>query len=119
LAAAATPINEQVGITSNSLHGYGRGPLVEVFVTGGCRFNDNQCVALGEQLTTAVHVTARSIIASANRVECSTENAAAIALTLGNEKNLFTVLGNIVSGSITINGSALSTPWQPLNVVGA
>ena len=117
LAAAAAPLNEQAGITSNSLHGYGRGPLVEVLVTGGCRFNDNQCVALGEQLTTAVGLTARSIIASANRVECSTEKTAALALTLGNEKNLFTVLGNIAGGPITVNGFPLTTPWEPLNVI--
>lgn len=117
--AAVTPVNQQTGITSNSLHGYGRGPLVEVSVTGSCRFNDNQCTVAGEQITTAINLAASSIIVSANRVECSAKRAAAIALTLGNEKNLFTALGNIVSGSITVNGGPLAPPWEPLNVLYA
>ena len=114
-AAAAAPPNEQAGITSNSLHGYGRSPLVEVLITGSCRFNDNQCAMPGAGLEAAVDLAADSIIASANRVE-SKGIKTSLKLTVTG-KTSFSVLGNIVSAPIVVNGGALGAPWQPLNVV--
>ena len=45
-AAAAAPNREQAGIHGNSLHGYGKSSVAEVFVTGPCRFSDNDCSVL-------------------------------------------------------------------------
>jgi uncharacterized protein DUF6519/parallel beta helix pectate lyase-like protein len=116
-AAAAIPQILQAGITSNSMHGYGRGPLIEVLVPGSCRFSDNYGSGLDEKVDIAVALTAQSIVASANRVECA-RNTKALNLTTANEA-AFTVLGNIVGGSIVVNDDALPAPWQPLNVFGA
>lgn len=115
--AAAAPANEQAGVIGNSLHGYGRGPLAEVVVTGSCRFSDNQCAEVDEKVETAVSLGADTVVAANNRVE-SARNTKALSLTVAN-KNGFSVVGNIVGGSIVVNNAALPAPWQALNVFGA
>ncbi len=116
-AAAAVPANEQAGITANSLHGYGRSALAEILVTGSCRFSGNHCACTSEKIPAGAVVTATTIIAAENRVECG-RNTIGLDLRPANEK-AFTVLGNIVGGPILINGAALGGPWQPLNIIGA
>ena len=114
VAAARGSGTEQVGICGNALHGFGRSPVVEVLVSGTCRFSDNHCSASGLRLLAAVDLGAASIIASSNRVECA-ENTHSLDLTVGGNTT-FTVLGNLVGGPIRVNNGALSGPWPPLNV---
>jgi hypothetical protein len=119
-AAAAAAPQEQAGIHGNSLHGYGGDlALVEVSVSGPCRFSDNQCSEQGVHLHTAVDLAAGSIIASANRVECIGQIGISLNLNVPDaDKKSFTVLGNIVGAPIMVNGVSLQgTPWEPLNVI--
>ena len=113
-ASAAAPV--RAGVVNNTCHGYGRGPLSEIFITGTCRFSDNQCACVSEKVEAVVEVTAEALIAADNRIECG-HNARALDVKLGNAKAL-TVLGNIVGGPIMINNTALDVPWKPLNVIG-
>lgn len=114
--AASEVVIERAGVVDNTLHGYGRGPLAEVVINGSCRFSDNQCTCTSEKVETVVAVTAESVIAAENRVECS-RNADALDLNPANGK-AFTVLGNIVDGPILIKGIPLDAPWKPLNFIG-
>jgi hypothetical protein len=114
-ASAAAPV--RAGVVDNTCHGYGRGPLTQVFVTGSCRFSDNQYVCGSGKVAAVVEVIAETAIAAENRVECSRDTRS-LDLKLGNAKAL-TVLGNIVGGPILVNGAPLGAPWQPLNVIGA
>ena len=114
LAASAAAV--RAGVINNTCHGYGRGPLTEVVITGSCRFSDNQYACTSEKVAAVVEVTAEAVVAAENRVECG-GNARSLDLKLGNAKAL-TVLGNIVGGPIMVNGAALGAPWQPLNVIG-
>ena len=41
----------------------------------------------------------------------------ALVMKLPPKNGPFTVLGNVTSGEIQINGSPLAAPWAPLNVV--
>jgi hypothetical protein len=113
-AGGAEPV--RAGVVNNTCHGYGRGPLSQVLITGSCRFSDNQYACTSEKVEAVVAVTAEAVIAAENRIECG-RNAKSLDVTLGNAKAL-TVLGNIVGGPIVINGAALGGPWQPLNVIG-
>ena len=113
-ASGAEPV--RAGVVNNTCHGYGRGPLSQVLITGSCRFSDNQYACTSEKVEAVVDVTAEALIAAENRIECG-RNAKSLDVTLGNAKAL-TVLGNIVGGPIIINGAALGGPWQPLNVIG-
>jgi len=113
-ASGAEPV--RAGVVSNTCHGYGRGPLSQVLITGSCRFSDNQYACVSEKVEAVVDVTAEALIAAENRIECGRE-VRSLDVKLGNAKAL-TVLGNIVGGPIVINGAALGGPWQPLNVIG-
>ena len=60
----------------------------------------------------------RAIIASSNYVE-GARDLPAMRLQLLPENGPFTVIGNITSGQILINGAPLPAPWAPLNVVAS
>jgi hypothetical protein len=113
-ASGAEPV--RAGVVNNTCHGYGRGPLSQVLITGSCRFSDNQYACGSQKVEAVVDVTAEALIAAENRIECG-RDVRSLNVTLGNAKAL-TVLGNIVGGPIVINGAALGGPWQPLNVIG-
>jgi hypothetical protein len=114
-AATASP-TERVGITSNSLHGYGRSPAVDAFLTGSCRFSDNEASVLGSKPPFAVELRATTIVAASNRVTFEREKTSLDLRFPG--KPIFTAVGNIVTGPIRANGATLSgTPWDPLNVL--
>lgn len=116
-ASSAAPAGELVGIVGNVLRGYGRGLLAEVIVSGSCRFSDNHCWEVDEKVDIEIALAAATVIAANNRIE-SARNTRSLVLKT-DDKSAFTVLGNIVGGSIVANGAALSTPWQPLNVYGS
>ena len=113
-ASGAEPV--RAGVVNNTCHGYGRGPLSQVLITGSCRFSDNQYACASEKVEAVVDVTAEALIAAENRIECG-RDVRSLDVKLGNAKAL-TVFGNIVGGPIIINGAALGGPWQPLNVIG-
>jgi hypothetical protein len=113
-ASGAEPV--RAGVINNTCHGYGRGPLSLVLITGSCRFSDNQYSCASQKVEAVVDVTAEALIAAENRIECG-RDVRSLDVKLGNAKAL-TVLGNIVGGPIIINGAALGGPWQPLNVIG-
>ena len=108
----------QAGIHGNSFYGYGNIPMVEVSVSGACQFSDNYCSLLGGSAGIEVDLTGASIIASANRVECSSE-IIPLNLKTVNAKttNPFAVVANIANGQIQVNGNPLDAPWNHLNVI--
>jgi hypothetical protein len=114
-AAAAQTAKEDASVTANALHAFGGGAVAEIFINGSCRFSDNHCTAGTRPIPAAVNVTATSIVAASNRVECERETHG-LDLKVA-VKNAVTVIGNITNGPIFVNGSTLSTPWQPLNVL--
>ena len=114
-AAAGVPVPEDAGILGNTLAAYGRRPAVEIVVTGNCRFSDNACTISGQRPASAVDLTAASIIAASNHVRCG-PNTIGLHLTVAG-KSAYTAVGNITGGPIVVNGGALDTQWQPLNVI--
>jgi hypothetical protein len=70
--------------------------------------------------TMLIVIKARAIIASSNFVKdlfnpADTEQRAVMVLQ-PTGKETFTVLGNIHTGSILVNGALLAAPWLNLNV---
>ena len=84
-ASGAEPV--RAGVVNNTCHGYGRGPLSQVLITGSCRFSDNQYACTSEKVEAVVNVTAEALIAAENRIECG-RNAKSLDVTLGNAKAL-------------------------------
>jgi hypothetical protein len=116
-------------IRGNLLESFGTGPTTLVVLAKTCLFSDNQCyldnpntaalpvlaVRIGESET----ITAGMIIASNNFVQTPIPQTGGIVpvmnLNPANPKKI-SVLGNIVSGEITVGASVLAAPWAPLNV---
>ena len=102
-------------VRGNDVDGYGAGTAIFVFADT-CTFTDNRCVLQTVAETVAPHVSivAGAVIAGSNQIQTQSRG---IALALHVNVERCTVLGNIVTGRIQINGVDLGNPWRPLNVL--
>ena len=69
-----------------------------------------------------ISIHAHSIVASSNFAKDEGKQKLDIGVTmdlLAEPKNLFTVLGNILTGIIRVSGAPLGVPWNTLNLQGA
>jgi hypothetical protein len=114
---------ELVGLHGNLLESYGTAPVVNVVAGGAFTFSTNRCLlTAGAAGATAGQPVALAqvgaALASTNYLE-GPANVSALLLQLP-DTGPFTVMGNITSGQILVNGSTLAaTPWGPLNVVAS
>jgi hypothetical protein len=106
------PSRDSLAVRGNVVEGYGRTPIVYVIADGPCLFNDNRCLLEGREGTPTAQLSAAAAITSNNYIDGPPGVALAISAPVG----LCTVLGNIASGQIDIDGLPLAGPWQPLNV---
>jgi hypothetical protein len=113
---ARAPGRESVALRNNRFDAYGVAEAVMIAVTGACAISDNRCLLRGREQP-AIQSAAASAIVSSNQVQ-GTQGRTTVALKLP-ERGPFTVLGNITTNAIEINGAALPAPWAPLNVQGA
>jgi len=95
---------------------YGEARVVFVGGVGSLSFASNRCV-FNTRGAPVVEAAVSAAIASSNYLE-GTSGVPALVLQLPNAAP-FTVLGNITSGPIEINGAALTLPWASLNVVAS
>jgi hypothetical protein len=107
---------ESVTLRNNRFDAYGVAEAVLVAVSGACAISDNRCLLRGREQP-AIQSAAASAIVSSNQVQ-GTQGRTTVALKLP-DRGPFTVLGNITTNGIEINGAALPAPWAPLNVQGA
>lgn len=108
---------QRVSVRGNYLEAYGIAPTAQISTGGDCCLAENQCYLafLGENSPGGASVRAASLVASGNRFAAG--NPAFRILTPQNALPSYTVLGNISSGGILVNGNALGAPWAPLNVL--
>jgi hypothetical protein len=88
------------------------GSFVEVDAAGSDVFSDNQCILLSPGNPSPLATLAAPMVAAANNI--LTGGAPALQITAPDNK--FTVLGNITSNPIKVNGQNLAAPWTQLNV---
>jgi len=88
------------------------GSLVEVDAAGSGVFGDNQCILLSPGSPSPLATLAAPMVAAANNIL----TGGAPSLQITTPDNRFTVLGNITSNPIKVNGQNLAAPWTPLNV---
>ncbi|MCK9485528.1 MAG: right-handed parallel beta-helix repeat-containing protein [Dehalococcoidia bacterium] len=110
-AAAFDLQSEDALVHHNTVDGEGSLPGILVGVQGECQIGDNQCTFESRQAP-AVFVTASLAAVHANRVRSSD-----LAMVLHVDVKRSTVVGNITSGPIDMDGPLFS-PWDVLNVVG-
>ena len=108
---------EAVGVRGNLLEGYGARSQARMLSTGPCTFSDNRCFHLAGARVPVVQLSAGAIIASANYLQ-GLDDVSGLSLVVP-DAGAFTVLGNIVSGSVELNNAPLPAPWSALNVIGS
>ena len=107
-------------VRGNLFDAYGSGPAVEINQDGACTIGENHCFTpLPQDPASAGPAT---LIATAGAIVCSGNYVvgprAGSVVVLNTGKGPFTVLGNITSAPISVNGPPLLPPWAPLNVIG-
>lgn len=113
---------EIVAVRGNLMEAYGDVPAIDIAGGGAFVFSDNRCLltsgpsaVAGPPVAPSVAViSAGALIASANYLQ-GPKNAVAMRAQV--PQGPFTVLGNIASGPIQVNGVALGAPWGPLNAI--
>ena len=112
-----------MAIRGNLLEAYGRVPAAIVVGEGAFDFGGNRCilrspggVGLASGGATAV-IVAGALVLMGNYFDGPSQaNALQIRLP---DQALYSVLGNISTGAIQVNGAPLADPWLPLNVSAA
>lgn len=117
---------EFISVRGNLLESFGGRTPVEIGTAGGCQFIDNRCFHTSTQGTSTVpappaaEITAGAMIVSGNYVEGPARATTAVALNTFGTGAPYTIVGNITSGEIAVDGQQLSqmgAPWAPLNVL--
>ena len=104
---------EIVGVRGNLLEARGLAPAAAVFGNGACAFNDNRCLLAAPERRLVAFVRGRSLIVGSNYAE-GPPGGIGLALSIP-DQGLCTVLGNVATGPIRLNGVALPAPWNVLN----
>jgi hypothetical protein len=116
-----------VSLQDNVVEGSSSQPLIEVTDqqtgTAECVVTGNQCRRTGSnERNPIVSVAAATAIVASNRVQGTTGISVQVNVTRtsssgGTAVRAATIVGNLVSGRITLEGAALPLPWLPLNLV--
>ncbi|MGE5217805.1 MAG: DUF6519 domain-containing protein [Chloroflexota bacterium] len=104
---------EMLSLHGNFLNAYGVTSAVQAVLSGACTCSDNRSLLRGREQP-SMEIAAAAVVLSANHVQ-GTQGKVTVTLKLP-DRGPFTVLGNITTHGIEINGAALGAPWAPLNV---
>lgn len=105
---------ETVGVRGNVVEAYGQVPAVMIITDAACIFGENRCLARVREGVPAARIEAGAVVAPNNYLQGPLKGTAfELQLPAGGP---YTVLGNIASGPIEVDGAVLPAPWQPLNI---
>jgi hypothetical protein len=114
--AAAVPAQRAL-MRGNQVNGYGNNTMIEAQGLTDCDCSGNQCLTLltpGVESSMAdVMLAAMALAVNGNRVQGSS-----FSISLSTPNKVAAVIGNVTTGRIQLDGSALPAPWSTLNVTG-
>jgi hypothetical protein len=113
---------QNVSLGGNFIEGAGRLSPVQIDVGGSCLFTSNQCSLTtrgNDEAIPIASLTATGVVASNNILLSAGKETAGLVITTTStlKPQNFTVLGNITTGTIAVNGAGLSATLAALNVV--
>jgi hypothetical protein len=94
--------------------------MVDTTGPESCLFTDNRFQLDGAAVAGLPPIVALNhtvAIVSSNRLRSTDPNGVRLSLELTSAKT-FTVLGNITSTAMHVNGAPIGPPWSPLNLIG-
>lgn len=101
-----------LGVRGNSFETMGTAVGILIVEAGPTVLSENRCVLMFSRANPIVAVVAKAVIASANYLEGHPEF---VTLLISVPRGAFTVLGNMVTSEIQVNGQSLPPPWNDLN----
>jgi Family of unknown function (DUF6519)/Right handed beta helix region len=101
-----------LGVRGNLVEAYGDAPAVLVETEVPCVFGENRCFLAARENVPVATLVVSAVVAGNNYLDGPRKTPALDLQVAGP----FTVLGNICSSEISLNGAALPAPWQQLNV---
>ena len=102
-----------IAAQGNLVEAVGSTPAVLMSTQGSCVFSDNRCFLVSRRAAVA-EIWAGALVVSDNYLD-GVPKLPAVILTVPAAAG-FTVSGNVASGEIALNGGALPSPWDHLNV---
>ncbi len=113
------PRGQQIlAVRGNLLEASGSVSTADIRSQGAVVFSENRCLLAPAPNTSnaIVDIDATAAIASGNYVERPKQDGGPPAFDIDIGNGPFTVLGNISTGAVLLNGAALGAPWAALNV---
>jgi hypothetical protein len=98
---------------ANHIETVGNPPVRVFFRNGENVFTDNQCRGGGPNASDVV-LGGDTVIVTSNRVHGSTPTSTSLEIHVTERQ--YTLLGNIVHGTIKVNGQDPDSKWEPLNL---
>ena len=113
---------QNVNLGGNYIEAAGSVPAVNIDVGGSCIFTGNQCVlatGIQNEATPVADIEALNVVAANNVLQNAGKDSVGLIITANAAPagGHFTVLGNITSAPIRVNGQPLSATLLALNVV--
>jgi hypothetical protein len=110
-AGAVVAGGSSVAVRGNVLIARGSAPTVSVASNTDIQFTDNRCELRGPARGNVVVLRSGAVILNANLVRGGEPS---VVLMVDPER--LTAVGNATTLGISVNGSALTPPWAPLNI---
>lgn len=107
---------EQVAIHANAVQAMSSSELIVAAAQGDCQLSENRCEQLKPDRQVVVSLGAGTLIASGNRLLMRNSEVKDPVAFFSVSRGRATVLGNIVNGTIFLDGNPLTGPWAALNV---
>jgi hypothetical protein len=118
ITSTAAASVQTVSVRGNLLEAFGGSSAVEVNIAGQLIFSENDCRLYTRSDTPAAELETQAQMIASNNALTSPKLSLLISVGVNSQKQPnCTVLGNISTGLIEVNGAALAAPWAPLNIM--
>ena len=109
---------ETIGVDGNLFESPGGAYAARVVVGGSCTFSNNRCIQPSMRATPAVRLEAGALLITNNYVEGHKGSAGmTVKIPDVSGRHALTVVGNICTTDIKVNGSDLDSRWKGVNVL--
>jgi hypothetical protein len=110
--------SETIAIGGNLLEASGGAHAARVSVAGTCSFTNNRCIQPSIRDSSAVNLKAGALLVTSNYVEGNKVKAGMdVRVPASSVPLALTLLGNICTTDILVNGQTLTANWKSLNVL--
>jgi hypothetical protein len=102
-------------VRGNLVDGFGMASAVSVAAGGSVTISDNRCLLKARSTDPVIEIAAGAAIVNANYVERDPNDDRTVAIETTTVSGAATLVGNLCTGRIILDGASLGAPWLALN----